>query len=207
MKSKITSAPLERGAAVVLGLGNPWQDHHNTRHNLGARAVTALGELLDVRLEHRTVGTLAKASVGDRSVWIVRSDIDINQSGRLLDAFERDAIDLGYEIMVVHDDITVEFGCLRFRIGGGSGGHKGVESIISKLGKQDFLRLKIGTGTAGIPDIWNYVVQPFPSSEKPLADRISQLAAEAMLCLLRFGIVTAQNRYHGVRLTTDEHRE
>jgi PTH1 family peptidyl-tRNA hydrolase len=100
------------------------------------------------------------------------------------------------DLIVVHDDLDLSFGRVRFKQRGGDGGHQGVRSIIESLGGNNFLRLKVGIGRPpkGM-DPAEYVLNDFDQIERPRLDQIVSLAAEALTVLLLEGLQTAMNRY------------
>jgi PTH1 family peptidyl-tRNA hydrolase len=120
----------------------------------------------------------------------------MNQSGeavkRAIHFFQVEIEDL----IVIHDDLDLPFGRLRFKRRGGDGGHQGVRSIIESVGKNTFLRLKIGIGRPPQrTDPANYVLEPFHESDRPLLDEICNRATEALQVLILEGLQTAMNRY------------
>jgi len=108
-------------------------------------------------------------------------------------------------LLVIHDDLDLPLGKLRLRQGGGSGGHKGIESITSCLGSQDFLRLRVGirrpTATEGSieisdADIIAYVLSDFTPDQKQIITTVIPRVSEAIYCLLTEGLTAAMNKYN-----------
>ncbi len=107
------------------------------------------------------------------------------------------------DLIVIHDDLDLPLGKLRIRRGGSSGGHKGIESIISELGSQDFIRLRVGIGRPTTnateiseADIIKYVLGDFTPEEKKTISQVIPEVSEAILCLLTEGLVAAMNSYN-----------
>jgi PTH1 family peptidyl-tRNA hydrolase len=111
------------------------------------------------------------------------------------------------DLIIVHDDLDLALGRIRIRSGGSSGGHNGVESIISEIGSADFTRVRVGIGrpvpTEDLdtqqPDIIAYVLSDFTEEESIIVKQVVTRVSEALQCLLTEGLVTAMNRYNAFR--------
>ncbi|OGP55367.1 MAG: hypothetical protein A2162_12350 [Deltaproteobacteria bacterium RBG_13_52_11b] len=120
----------------------------------------------------------------------------MNRSGEAV----REAIDFfkiaAEDLIVIHDDLDLPLGRLRFKRRGGAGGHQGIRSIIEEVGKSTFVRLKVGIGRPpeGM-DPADYVLSPFDEAEKELVERIVSRAAESIHVMLLEGIEAAMSRY------------
>jgi PTH1 family peptidyl-tRNA hydrolase len=108
-------------------------------------------------------------------------------------------------LLVIHDDLDLPLGKIRIRSGGGSGGHKGIDSIITELGSQDFLRLRVGIGRPiknegsteiSEADIIAYVLSDFTPDEKQAITTVITKVSEAILYLLTEGLTSAMNKYN-----------
>ncbi len=108
-------------------------------------------------------------------------------------------------LLVIHDDLDLPLGKLRIRQGGGSGGHKGIESIVSCLGSQDFVRLRVGIGRPPATedsseisdaDIIAYVLSDFTPDQKQIIATVIPRVNEAILCVLTEGLSSAMNKYN-----------
>jgi len=109
------------------------------------------------------------------------------------------------DLLVIHDDLDLPLGKIRIRLGGGSAGHKGVNSIITELGSQDFIRIRVGIGRPNIigdsaeineADIIAYVLSDFAPEEKQPITQVIPRVSEAILCLLTEGLTAAMNKYN-----------
>jgi PTH1 family peptidyl-tRNA hydrolase len=129
----------------------------------------------------------------------------MNSSGQSVSRLvKRLKIQLG-DLLVIHDDLDLPRGKIRLRQGGGSGGHKGVESIIAELQSQDFPRLRVGIGRpdetissteTSEADIIAYVLSDFTPSEKQAISQVIPQVSEAILCFLTEGITMAMSKYN-----------
>ncbi|MBU4319267.1 MAG: aminoacyl-tRNA hydrolase [Proteobacteria bacterium] len=121
----------------------------------------------------------------------------MNRSGlavsRFLDFFSMSHKDL----LVIHDEIDLEFGIIKIKEKGGDGGHKGIRSIIDAVGSDDFIRLRMGIGRPGHKgDVSGFVLSPFTKEDRLSLDKIIQTAREAILTILCKGAKEGMNRYN-----------
>tara|TARA_B100001540_G_scaffold2343_1_gene2241 strand:- start:245 stop:835 length:591 start_codon:yes stop_codon:yes gene_type:complete len=136
---------------LVIGLGNPGNEHAATRHNVGFWFVDALAEKLSLKFsqDKKFQSDLCHYKNDNNDCWICKPMTYMNESGSSVQAlvnFYKLDVD---QILVVHDEIDLNIGNIRFKIGGGHGGNNGVRDIINKLGNSDFNRLRIGVGHPG----------------------------------------------------------
>jgi PTH1 family peptidyl-tRNA hydrolase len=191
---------------LVVGLGNPGQRYAETRHNIGFWVIDRLAALLGVaRFERRFEGEFAAVPEGGRSLLLLKPMTYMNRSGLSV----RQAVQwykLPLErVLVIHDDMDLPLGTLRLRLGGSAAGHHGVESVIAELGSDRFARLRIGIGRPPSREAGrSYVLEPFAPTERPLAERVATVAAEAVLVWYREGLPAAMNRFNGLRLTPEQ---
>ena len=181
---------------LIAGLGNPGPKYAANRHNVGFRCVERLGSAWGVTFDKRQ--RKARLALGDFSggrVILAKPQTFMNESGRAVVPLVRFYKVRLEHLLVVYDDLDLPLGTLRLRPGGGSGGHKGMRSIIEHLGTQDFPRLRIGIGRPpGRMDPAAYVLQDFSADEKSLLEETLERAVVAIEAWLREGIDTAMNR-------------
>lgn len=187
---------------LVVGLGNPGEQYRETRHNIGFRVVDRLAARLGVvSWQRRFDGEFARFDSARGTLMLLKPLTFMNLSGHSVRAavhwyklpLER--------LLVVHDDLDLPLGALRLRRGGSAAGHHGVESIIAALGSRDFVRLRIGIGRP--PDRRQgaaYVLSPFHPEERPIVERVVELATEAILYWQSAGLDKAMNRFNSVRI-------
>jgi PTH1 family peptidyl-tRNA hydrolase len=102
-------------------------------------------------------------------------------------------------LLVIHDDLDLPVGHIKFVRDGGAGGHKGVRSIIQCLGEKDFPRLKIGIGRPGVSlPVDSYVLSPFTPDERLIIDEVLEFVRDGVLCFLKGGIDVAMNEFNGL---------
>ncbi len=181
---------------VVYGLGNPGSNYANTRHNFGAWVVDALARAHGVEFGPGK-GDYIFASSMDEEVAFVKSTGYMNDSGwPLFDAMDFLKAEI-QDILVVYDDIALPLGTIRFRPGGGTGGHKGVESILTALGTEEFPRLRLGiaTDTAMRPSE-KYVLVPFSDAHLLLVDEVVVDALAGIGHYHKEGIESTMNQFN-----------
>jgi peptidyl-tRNA hydrolase, PTH1 family len=181
---------------VVVGLGNPGRRYETTRHNMGFRVVDRLAGCWRLRVEreaHRALVGEARRN-GER-VLLVKPQTHMNASGAAVASLRR-FYRFGIErLMVVHDDVDLEPGRVRIRRGGGSGGNRGVESVIAALEDAEFLRVKIGVGRPpGGWDTADYVLAVPEREEATVLAAACARAAEAVDMVIADGAAQAMNR-------------
>ncbi len=194
------SVPVSRPVLrIVVGLGNPGKEYARTRHNAGFWVVERLAATSAGRLKPDSgVARSGIVRIGDSSLLLVEPTTFVNRSGDAVRAILDRRGAAPSDLLVIHDDLDLDEGSLRLKRRGGHGGHRGVLSIISSLGTDDFLRLKVGIGRppAGV-DPTDFVLLPvdaeFWKRFEPAVDR----AAEAVRCAVLEGVEAAMAKYHG----------
>lgn len=182
--------------SLVVGLGNPGREYAETRHNCGFRAVDAWAAKLGVAFaaEPAFKGEFAKVSFAGRPLWLAKPTTFMNNSGECVSAFARfRKIDFA-EVAVVYDDITLPPGALKFSLGGGDGGHNGIESLIRHCGNA-FARVRIGIGPKIHPeqDLADFVLGKLTPEEQTLFASRTENHIFGLELLVSQGLVAAQN--------------
>ncbi len=183
---------------LIVGLGNPGKEYANNRHNAGFLAVDKLAERLGVKFTRMQSNALVtKANDGNKKLILAKPRTFMNNSGQAVGALAKFYKLEQENVLIVYDDVDLPFDTLRLRPEGGSGGHKGMKSIIQRLGTQEFPRLRIGVGRPkgqmATPD---YVLQDFSKDEMDVIPFILDKAADAILEFVRYGIESAMNTYN-----------
>lgn len=184
--------------AAVVGLGNPGKEYEKTRHNAGFRVLDRLaGEFVIPLQERKFKASWGGGPVGGRKIVLIKPLTYMNRSGEAVGEI------LGYfgipicRTLVLHDDLDLPHGLIRLVRRGGSGGHRGVSSIVDHLKSQDFPRLKLGIGRPahGEP-IEAYVLQsPYAEDVGVFEEMIAQ-GVRAVIAALTFGLETAMNEFN-----------
>ncbi len=182
---------------LVAGLGNPGPRYSHTRHNLGFMVLDELARRSAA--QYRKSGQSESARLGP--VELLKPQTFMNLSGAAIQAAmtKRGVKPAG--LLVVHDDLDLPLGRLRFRCGGSSGGQRGVQDTINRIGR-DFWRLKLGISRT--PDGWDtadWVLSRFQSGEADLVQTVISTAADAVQYCLEHGPEAAANRFNGTTLS------
>ncbi len=182
---------------LVIGLGNPGREYARSRHNAGFLVVDALAKKHGLRFAHRWgQAQVALGTVAGVPVALAKPQTYMNLSGEAARSLLR-RLDLSAgALLVVADDIDMPLGRIRLRERGSSGGHRGVQSIVDRLGTDEFVRLKIGVGRPDPREAADYVLSEFADSERELVAEVAKRAAEAVETALSSGVSVAMNRYN-----------
>jgi PTH1 family peptidyl-tRNA hydrolase len=184
---------------LIVGLGNPGSEYASHRHNVGFQIMDALAEShgLSFARHKAAKARVAEGKIGDRPVLLAKPQTFMNLSGKTVLRLSRER-DIPPEcILVVCDDLDLPLGRLRIRPDGGSGGHKGLRSIIELLDSQDFARLRVGIDRpTGSLDPAEYVLQPFTEEERAIAATALGRATQAIETWLADGIVAAMDHFN-----------
>lgn len=186
---------------LITGLGNPGPEYEVTRHNIGFMLIDRLCEAYGIECTSEGLSSLwGSGSIAGEEVLLLKPQTYMNRSG---DAVRWAASELSLEadsVLVAYDDSDLATGRLKLRPSGGSGGHKGVESIISCLGSSDFKRLRLGIGRPenSAEGLSGYVLTPFTEVECAAVDELLARAVDSIELLIREGIGPAMNRFNPV---------
>jgi len=182
---------------VIVGLGNPGPSYKDTRHNVGFMTLDLWQHKLGLKYT-RDVGPsqVAYYRALKEKIILLRPLTFMNLSGnavrKIIDKYQ---ISDYSKLLVISDDLNLPFGSIRLRRNGSSGGQKGLQSIIEKIGSSDFPRLRIGLGF-GYQDAVKFVLSPFNKTEKKELPLILDRAVEAIEMFLGAGIEKTMSEYN-----------
>src|SRR3989338_4743915 len=165
----------------IVGLGNPRREYETTRHNVGFRWVDELARVqnLSFKSETKFHGLAARGQLHGHEVLLLKPQTFMNVSGRSVGALAQFYRIEPAEILVVHDDLDLQPGAARLKLGGGHGGHNGLKDIIAHLGTRDFWRLRLGIGHPGErAEVVNFVLNDPRKEERVLIEQAVQRALE-----------------------------
>jgi PTH1 family peptidyl-tRNA hydrolase len=186
---------------LVVGLGNPGGQYAGTRHNIGWMVLDRLADRAgwSGRGRDRDAATSVRGRHAGLDLVLAKPLTYMNDSGlavRKLLARERAPL---ADLLVVADDFALPFGRLRFREGGGAGGHNGLRSIIEELGTEKFSRLRIGIGEPSRNAV-DHVLSRFGPEEQLRLDELLDASADAVEAWAREGTNKAANRFNAFQL-------
>jgi len=180
---------------LIVGLGNPGRKYDRTKHNFGFWVIDAIAEQQGQTFRAGK-GSYLYSGCPD-GTFLMRPTTFMNNSGMAVSqACHYFGITAG-QLLLIYDDIDLPLGSIRFRDQGGSGGHKGVESVITQLGTDQFHRLRLGIGTdEEMRPAENYVLRPFGKKYKPVVREVIDRAVEAVTFYRNNTIVETMNHYN-----------
>lgn len=191
---------------LIVGLGNPGYLYARNRHNVGFMCVGHLAKIQDIHFDKKQ--GQARTGIGriaGHSVVLARPQTFMNASGESVSVLVQKLNVKPDNLIVIHDDLDLPVGKIRLRMGGSSGGHKGIESIIARTGTRDFYRVRVGIGRPDASEaseadkekaIIGYVLSDFTSEEKKVIEETLPKIAEAITSLLTEGIAAAMNKFN-----------
>ncbi|HEV8330927.1 MAG TPA: aminoacyl-tRNA hydrolase [Steroidobacteraceae bacterium] len=184
---------------IIVGLGNPGPEHLLTRHNAGFWFVDALAAKAGARFRSHTKfqGEICRTQLSGGEVTLLKPMTYMNRSGLAIRALFDYLKVQASEVLVVHDELDLAVGEVRFKLGGGAGGHNGLRDTITHIG-QDFWRLRLGIGHPGDKsEVIDYVLRRAPKEEEErLLESVSE-AIPALQVFLEQGAERAMNALHG----------
>ena len=191
---------------LIVGLGNPGSGYSRNRHNIGFICLNYFARRNAIRWDRKQAR--ARTGTGEiegDSVLLAKPQAYMNCSGhsvsRLVNKFKVNINDL----IVIHDDLDLPLARIRIRRGGGSGGHKGINSIIGELDSREFIRIRFGIGRplsddsivlTDEADIFDFVLSDFTTDEQKSIETAIIRVSEAITCLLSEGLEVTMNRYN-----------
>jgi PTH1 family peptidyl-tRNA hydrolase len=184
-------------ARLIVGLGNPGRKYAGHRHNVGFQCLDRLAEAWGLsfsRRKHKAL--LAQGQIAGLKVILAKPQTFMNLSGESLERLAHFYQVPPENILVIYDDLDLPVGKIRLRPEGGSGGHKGMKSIIEHLGSDGFPRLRVGIGRPSHGDPVDYVLGDFTPDEQIAVDDAYERAVSAVELWLAEGIAAAMNRYN-----------
>lgn len=186
---------------LIVGLGNPGIKYENTRHNIGFKTIDFLINKLrddyNFKLINKFNAQIIEIKNNQDKIILVKPLTYMNLSGeaiiRIVKWYKLDLED----ILVIHDDLDLPVGKIRFRLKGGSGGHNGISSLIQHLGTENFKRIKIGIDRPCYGDVVNYVLTNFNKDEKILIDQVIIDASDGIIdWLMGTDFINVMNKYN-----------
>ncbi|MCW2560124.1 MAG: aminoacyl-tRNA hydrolase [Mycobacterium sp.] len=184
---------------LVVGLGNPGPDYAKTRHNLGFMVADVLADRIGsgFKVHKRSGAEVATGRIAGRSVVLAKPRTYMNESGRQVGPLAKFYSVSPADVVILHDELDIDFGRIRLKFGGGVAGHNGLRSVSSALGTNDFQRVRIGVGRPpGRKSGATFVLENFSATERPEVPTICEQAADATELLIELGLEPAQNTVH-----------
>ena len=189
---------------LIVGLGNPGKTYAHNRHNAGFRCLNYFARLHSIRFDHKQCrARVGLAEAKGEKLLLAKPGTFMNLSGNSVACLvHKHDIPLS-NLLVIYDDLDLPLGKIRLRQSGGSGGHKGMNSIVSALGSEDFPRIRMGIGRPQAEEqsvdedvIVNYVLSDFSPQEEAIIKPVITTVSEAIDCFLAQGIEAAMSKFN-----------
>jgi peptidyl-tRNA hydrolase, PTH1 family len=183
---------------LIAGLGNPGREYTRTRHNIGFLVLEALAAKSCLKFDKSHFNSeYIKTKLRGEEVFLVKPLTYMNRSGIPIHRFASFYKIPIHDIIIIHDDMDLDFGKVKIVKNRGAGGHKGVLSIIENFGKKDFIRIRLGVGhpNAG-KNVTGHVLGGFSPEESLILEKILKTASEACLNILNKGLTSAMNSFN-----------
>lgn len=190
----------------IVGLGNPGLQYENTRHNVGFMTIDYLANKYDIDVRKSKFKSLyGQGEISGHKVMLIKPQTYMNNSGeavRELRDFYKFDID---KLIVIYDDIDIDFGTIRIRKKGSAGSHNGMKSIIYQIQDDQFPRIKVSIGKK--PEKWdlaNFVLSGFSKEEAKILEDEIRIAAEGIEIILKDDIDKAMNKCNSIKLIKED---
>ncbi|WP_041223565.1 aminoacyl-tRNA hydrolase [Deferribacter desulfuricans] len=188
---------------LIVGLGNPGKEYAKTRHNIGFMVLDEVASYFNVNFKSGFKGVY-----GEYKNWLFLKPFTyMNRSGEsvkeIVDFYKINVED----ILVIHDDLDMDFGKIKFKKGGSDGGHNGIRSIINHLDSTDFYRFKIGISKPLRSEYTSkYVLAEFNSFEKKVLPDLLVLCRNAIQCFIESGAKAAMNNFNNKKIEKEDNQ-
>lgn len=187
------------GLRLIAGLGNPGREYEETRHNAGFAVLDELASRLGASFSKEAKWDAHVAKVPGSDLVLLKPATFMNLSGEAVAGYARFYRILHGSVLVVADDVALPPGTIRLRREGGSGGQKGLESVLIHFATEQVPRLRIGVGGASSgADLAGHVLSRFRPEEIPVIREAVSRSSEAVLCAVERGLETAMNLYNAL---------
>jgi PTH1 family peptidyl-tRNA hydrolase len=184
---------------LIVGLGNPGIEYQFTPHNLGFLAIDRIANKYGVEVRNRQCRALtARVVIGSETVLLAKPETFMNLSGiSVRELVSKHEARPEEDLIVIQDELDFPLGTIRIQWKRSSAGHNGIESIISSLGTNDFLRIRMGVAPdRKVEDGMSYLLSPFRKAQLKVVGEMLEVAADAVKVILTDGAAAAMNRFN-----------
>lgn len=181
---------------IIAGLGNPGRQYSETRHNVGFKVLEELARRYPIEKEqYKFTAIIGHTRIGTDRILLVKPLTYMNLSGRAVAPLVRFYKLPWQNLLVIYDDMDLEPGQIRIKPFGGSGGHRGMNSVMDSLGSKEFPRIRVGIGRPRDETV-EWVLGTCTGAERQVFEMVIQKAADAVECWVQQGIDKAMNQYN-----------
>lgn len=193
---------------LIIGLGNPGGNYSHTRHNAGFLILDEIAKNLNISFcNEKFSGVFAKYETENEECYFGKPLTYMNRSGLFVKNFIKKYNIPMHNVIVLHDDIAFPVGVSKIKLGGSSGGHKGINSIIEECSSQDFIRVRIGVGENSSYKIIDWVVSCFDQKEEQQILSQSDKIQEAISLIISNQLTKAMNEFNSKKNNTNKSAE
>ncbi len=195
-------------AWVVVGLGNPGEEYSRTRHNAGRMAVehfAKMAEISEWKEDKKKKYTVSRGNLGKKLVVALLPDTYMNRSGSAVMPFVK-SVKAAERLIVAYDDLDLPLGTVKLSFDRGSGGHKGIESVMRAVKTKKFARVRIGVSPStasgkikkpnGEKDVLKFILDKFKASEEAELKQVMKRAGAAIEAIIERGPLMAMNEFN-----------
>jgi len=195
-RSEPRSGDMQR--TLIVGLGNPGKKYARTRHNVGTDAIELLAQRLSVSLKvGRDRAQVAETRIGDHAVVLAVPTTWMNESGEAVGPIARRFKIPASNIIVIHDELDLEPGAVKLKMGGGLAGHNGLKSVSQHMGTNDYMRVRIGVGKPSTKEQGaDHVLSSIPAAERKILDVAVEIACDAVERIMKEGLDAAMREFN-----------
>lgn len=184
---------------LIVGLGNPGMQYERTRHNIGFDAVELISERYNIKINREKFkGMYGEGIIGEEKVLLLKPLTFMNLSGESVEQASSFYKIPPENIIIFHDDVSLDTGRVRIREKGSSGGHNGLKSIIACLNSQEFIRVKIGVG-APKEDMVSHVLGKLNEDERKSVNKVLEICPDIAAEIIEEGTDEAKNKFNGMK--------
>lgn len=194
------SSDADRTRVLVVGLGNPGKQYARTRHNVGTDVLERLAARTGTTLKAgRDRALTAETRIAGVPVVLAVPTTWMNESGEAVGALARRwKVDDPARIVIVHDELDLEPGIVRLKVGGGLAGHNGLRSVSQHLRTDDYVRVRVGVGKPRTKEHGaDHVLSRVPAAERGVLDVAVEVAADAVEALVGGSVEAAMREFNG----------
>jgi PTH1 family peptidyl-tRNA hydrolase len=185
---------------LVVGLGNPGPDYAFNRHNVGQMVIDVLASRLGAKFSKHKANAMVsetRLGIGQEKLILAKPLSYMNTSGGPVANLAKFYDIEPANIIVIHDELDIAAEDVRIKFSGGHAGHNGLRNIISAIGTNDYIRVRVGIGRPpGSMETSDYVLKNFSATEKKELPTTLEIAADAVEAIISQGLAEAQQRFH-----------
>ena len=187
---------------LIVGLGNPGRTYGRTRHNAGFMVIDRLADEFGIEVRKKKFNTcFGKGIIAGQAALLAKPQAFMNNSGPPVKQVADYHNIASKDLLVIHDDIDLEYGRVKIKEKGGHGGHNGLRSLMGSFGSGDFARVRIGIGRSATGrEVTDHVLGGYTTDEKKVLSKILERSCDAVIAILKDGIRSAMNQFNDKRL-------